>query len=283
MDGDKVKCLHPVYLAGGTIPVPCGKCINCCTNYSQEWSLRIIHEASLHEENCFITLTYDDEKLGYPAVDLDKRHIQLFLKRLRKRIKVPIRFYQCGEYGGKTNRPHYHMIIFGWQPDDLVYLKTTKKGQELYKSDFLADVWSYGFVGVGALTMKTAPYCTKYMQKLDKREHNVKPFSTMSLKPGIGFGVITPYDLARKDYVIEGHHYPVPKAYINYLSRFPQYEQAVEIVKDRKAEQAGFKRSDYLDYNDYIKRLAEESQIMENLEKPRTFAEIRKIVEKNCI
>jgi len=65
-----------------------------------------------HSENLFITLTYSDENLPAKS-SLKKKHLQLFLKKLRKRLKSKIRYFAVGEYGDRKGRPHYHLILFG--------------------------------------------------------------------------------------------------------------------------------------------------------------------------
>ena len=47
----------------GAIELPCGQCIGCRMQRAQDWTIRCMHEASLHQENCFITLTYERDKL----------------------------------------------------------------------------------------------------------------------------------------------------------------------------------------------------------------------------
>ena len=53
--------------------------------------------------------------ITYPqTIALKKRHLQLFIKRLRKNLgERRIKYFACGEYGGQTMRPHYHAILFG--------------------------------------------------------------------------------------------------------------------------------------------------------------------------
>nr|WAE43903.1 MAG: replication initiator protein [Microviridae sp.] len=78
--------------------------------------MRILHElSSWNNKASFITLTYDDEHLP-PNASLVKNDLQLFFKRLRKSLepyKRKIKYFASGEYGSTTNRPHYHMIVFG--------------------------------------------------------------------------------------------------------------------------------------------------------------------------
>ena len=82
----------------GDIEIPCGQCIGCRMRRASDWTIRVMHEASLHSENCFVTLTYGRDKLP-PDGSLEHRDFQLFMKRLRFHAKRPVRFYMCGEYG----------------------------------------------------------------------------------------------------------------------------------------------------------------------------------------
>lgn len=218
-----MRCLTPVAIPGTTMYVPCGKCFNCAINYSNVWALRIMHEASLHDYNCVVTLTYSQTD-----GDLHYRDVQLFLKRLRKFISpVKIRFFCCGEYGGKKNRPHYHIIIFGWIPSDLV------PHGKYYGSDMLVKLWQKGYIAVDKLNIDTAKYCAKYMTKLDPRPHEVRPFVHMSLKPGIGAGVVSPDILCLDKYYLSGRSYSIPKYYYKYLEK---HGYNIAIALDRRRE-----------------------------------------------
>ena len=115
------------------VTVSCGQCIGCRLERSRQWAVRCMHEASMHTDNCFVTLTYSDEGIAHldrcidpetgeigagPLRSLNKRDIQLFMKRLRKRTGAKIRYLQCGEYGSKTQRPHHHVLLFGFDFSD---------------------------------------------------------------------------------------------------------------------------------------------------------------------
>lgn len=98
------------------VPFPCGKCLPCRINKRRQWTTRLVLESFCHSSSSFFTFTYNDENLpltdkGLPT--LQPRHFQLFMKRLRKELPFPIRFYVAGEYGSKSLRPHYHAIFFG--------------------------------------------------------------------------------------------------------------------------------------------------------------------------
>lgn len=151
-------------LADMPVSLPCGQCIGCRLEYSRQWASRIMLEASTHEFNSFVTLTYNEDNLPYPP-SLDHRHIQKFLKRLRKRLPGQnLRYYMAGEYGSDTFRPHYHICLFGWDfPDKCLFSR--KNDNNLYTSDFLNTLWPYGFSSVGALTFESAAYVARYVTK----------------------------------------------------------------------------------------------------------------------
>lgn len=152
------------------IQVPCRHCLGCRLDHANEWATRCYCEMKTVNKGCFLTLTYNNQNLplgGY----LIKRDIQLFLKKLRK--KYPdndIRYLVCGEYGPHGGRPHYHMICYGWQPDNLKVYRTNKKGDVLYQSEELyhggnQGLWGKGFCTIGELNYQTACYTARYVQK----------------------------------------------------------------------------------------------------------------------
>lgn len=192
---------RPVDYPAIALDLPCGQCIGCRLERSRQWAVRCMHEASLHEDNCFITLTYDDAHLPSDG-SLVKSDFQKFCKRLRKKVG-PFRFFHCGEYGENFSRPHYHACIFGFDfPDRKVFKESA--GSVIYTSALLEDVWSRGFCTVGNLTFESAAYVARYvLKKVNGDEadehymrvdqygeiHRVEPeYVTMSRRPGIGKG-----------------------------------------------------------------------------------------------
>lgn len=184
------------------LKVPCGQCVGCRLERSRQWAVRIMHEASLWPDNCFVTLTYAPEHLP-DGGSLRLRDFQLFFKRLRKRYGDGIRFFHCGEYGDKFKRPHYHACIFNHDFDDK-YLWSVQNGQRLYRSPSLEELWPYGFSSVGSLTFESAAYVARYVLKKvtgdraadhyslvdpDGLVYSVRPeYVTMSRRPGIASG-----------------------------------------------------------------------------------------------
>lgn len=164
--------------------LPCGKCSSCIEAKTKSWAARCVLEASQFDNNCFLTLTYNEASL--PKFGLCKKDLQNFIKRLRKKVGFPIRYYCCGEYGENTKRPHYHCIIFNWFPEDAKFLKESKFGGLLYTSKILSDLWPFGISSVGEVSFASCAYVARYCQKKVYIEGQYKAFSLMSLKPGIG-------------------------------------------------------------------------------------------------
>lgn len=197
-----------------------------------------MHEASLHERNCFITLTYDDEHLPVRKM-LDYPAFQKFLKRLRKFAgSEQLRFYMCGEYGSRDFRPHYHACVFGFDFRDKVHFATSEAGSKVYRSPSLERLWSYGFSSVGAVGFESAAYVARYCvakvtgvnarlyyrrQDADGEYFLPPEFNRMSLKPpgpglpgGIGAAWYARFkaDVYPHDYVVvNGKEVQPPKYY----------------------------------------------------------------------
>lgn len=182
------------------ITIPCGHCIGCRLKYSRLWADRCMVEAGYNVDNVFLTLTYDDEHLpprreGSPINPLDKRALQLFIKRLRKKFsEQKIRYFACGEYGGTTMRPHYHLIIFGLRLEDIKLLYKNDDEFLYYTSDSIYDCWPYGYHIITSVNWETCAYVARYIVKKQYGvaasvydDYNFPPeFTLMSRKPGIG-------------------------------------------------------------------------------------------------
>lgn len=146
------------------------------------WAARCMHEAQLHEDNCFITLTYDDDHL--PAdQSLNKTHFQSFMKALRREIgHKKIKYYHCGEYGEKTSRPHYHACIFGYDFPDRKLWKVSND-IPIDTSAILGRLWKKGFTSVGNLSFDSAAYVARYCLKKINGNLREKPNEKTGLTP----------------------------------------------------------------------------------------------------
>ncbi len=143
--------------------------------------MRCVHEASLHQDNCFITLTYNDEHLPNDQ-SVDVRHFQLFMKKLRKKYGPGIRFFHCGEYGDKYGRPHYHACLFNHDFQDKTLWKT-RNGEKLYISPSLSELWGQGFSTTGTLTFSSAAYVARYVTK---KINAAGPYTRIIINPKTG-------------------------------------------------------------------------------------------------
>lgn len=210
-----------------SLVVPCGKCVECLQDRSIEWSYRLMLEASLYKDNIFLTLTYKDN-----PISLNKRDLQLFIKSLRAKIyPKKIRYFACGEYGAKGKRPHYHLIIFNYIPEDIQYWKS-KKGNDYFLSKMISDIWKKGFITIGKLTLKSCKYCAKYLQKLNDIDDDlVKPFLVMSNRRGIGFGAIDDNWLFTDKIYIEGNYRKIPRYF---LKVFEERGYLLDKLKDTR-------------------------------------------------
>jgi len=146
------------------VKVACYQCIGCRIARSKAWSVRCMHEASLWDENCFITLTYSDGFLPHDG-SLVKSDFQKFMKRFRERVYPRrIRYYMCGEYGGNFGRPHFHALIFNYDFPDKKFW-TVRGDSSLYTSEFLSDLWPFGYSSIGSVTYQSAAYVARYVMK----------------------------------------------------------------------------------------------------------------------
>lgn len=173
--------------------IKCRKCEECKADYARDWSIRCAHEYQMSTCGCFITLTIDDSKanlfnseenlrhyckrcvkgnryIKYPiSYTLSRGLIQDELKRMRdnlyKKYGVSIRYFGCGEYGEQYDRPHYHIIIFGYNFPDKYLLETSRKGVPIYFSEELQSYWRYGIAKLQDVNHRACMYVAKYCMK----------------------------------------------------------------------------------------------------------------------
>lgn len=192
----------------------CGQCIGCRLERSRQWAVRCCHEASLYDDNCFVTLTYNDESLPFGGT-LVRRDLQLFVKRLRKYVNVTsggkFRFFGCGEYGDLNLRPHYHILLFGYNFEDRYLWRNSPSGFRLYRSEILERLWSLGNCEIGDVSFESAAYTARYCVKKINGDRAVEhyggrlpEFGCWSNRPGVGLPWLTKYqsDVYNFDYVV---------------------------------------------------------------------------------
>ncbi|AXH73264.1 MAG: replication initiator protein [Microviridae sp.] len=245
---------------GQAIKLPCGRCIGCRIDHSRAWAVRCVHEAQMHDDNSFITLTYNTENLpGDNGLCIE--HFQKFMKRLRKAIAPKkIRFFHCGEYGEQLSRPHYHSLIFGYAfPDRMIWKKDGDFA--IYRSPQLEMLWPFGFSTIAECNFETAAYVSRYVlkkqngekaeshyRKVDPEtgeEFQIQPeYITMSRNKGIAYKWFEKYgsDVFPSDEVIlQGKKLKTPE-YYSRLFEEREPERMVPIVKARKERAQKYKK-----------------------------------------
>ncbi|AXH76043.1 MAG: replication initiator protein [Microviridae sp.] len=267
-----MKCFHPIHLQnpGGDSPrdiisVSCGKCLACLQTSRFNWTFRLSQELLNSSSAYFITLTYDEKSNRHT---LDKREIQLFIKKLRKASQASVfnelglnhttlskktkvsqiapeganlRYYLVGEYGTKTFRPHYHIILFN-----------------LCKSlvPEVEKIWSYGMVHIGKVTQASIHYVTKYL--VTKPDSKIvweieKPFALMSRRPGLGASYLTKTTQYHK--TITRNYLTLPGGITQKLPRYYAdkiYNKSDKRVINDKSKIANMKREKIID--EYCKK-----------------------------
>lgn len=219
------------------LQLPCGKCTDCTKDYYTSWATRGSRELSQWESSLFVTLTYSDEHLPSDR-SLNKEHVQLFLKRLKKRMgsskSNPIRQIYTGEYGEHTRRPHYHLILFNLDFADKTEHYKTSQGHQVFRSGLLESLWTYGHSEFGYATPATIAYLCKYVLKKVPRKLRDKPleifadgkkflvsheFLETSRNPGIGAYLRGSESLRKGFLSVDGVKKKLPKYYLEWLRK----------------------------------------------------------------
>ena len=231
--------------------VPCNSCDECLLNRSKKKAEQLIIENYDRNDpsgSWFLTLTYDDNHIPYNEVyDKDgnfisaeeslppkdpylyehkadrEKCIKPFIDNLSYHAMTkygderPMWFY-CGEYGGITRRPHFHMILFGVHiPQEELKFYEQRDGYILYEWVKGAEIWKNGFVTVGSFTPETAAYVAGYvLKKQSKKKMNwvyqqqgkIPEYTGQSRYPAIGSN----YYEKHKDEIYETDEIYVPGA-----------------------------------------------------------------------
>lgn len=259
--------------------IPCGQCIGCRLDYAREWANRGYLEMDPKSESWFITLTYDEDhvpyldeiktKNGVTFTDMDEEAIEWkgclepkdatnFMKRLRKHFKQEydidnIKFMLCGEYGGTTERPHMHLILFNVHiPQETFYEPTrTENGDYQYKNTILDKLWKNGFSNISEANWNTISYVARYVTKkqkgiLSEEEYAAKgqrpEFFRVSNRPAIGKAYYDKHkeEIYKYDKILvknkKGSHYIKPPKYFDKLYEAEYPERMKEIKRKRKRQ-----------------------------------------------
>lgn len=193
--------------------VGCGKCEVCRVEKSKQWTVKGYCESKMWKNATFLTLTYNNENLPEDR-KLCRAHMQGFWKKLRyhlykntkkaakidltiersnlqeleqnkleemfgrRKNKKPIRMINCGEYGPKTKRPHYHAVVWNFKPADMRRFSKDRRGYWLYTSAKINKIWGKGYVIIGNAETDTvayvARYCTKKFNRTEEEQQRMK-------------------------------------------------------------------------------------------------------------
>lgn len=215
----------------------------------------------MYQNNSFVTLTYSDEYL--PSPRLYYPDFQGFMKRLRRRLDEPVAMMVTGEYGAQTKRPHWHAIIFGWRPNDCVLKYSNDRGDKIYSSECLSELWGKGICDLGAVTIHSASYVARYAAKKlvhgHDDDHDFHPISKKSSKYAIGKKFLESYwpDIFNIGKVIlrdgdEMAEAPIPRYYEKWLKEkhpaaWVSYVTRLKLERITKAQEMSDKeREEYL-------------------------------------
>lgn len=229
------------------VAVPCGRCAICKRTRINQWVFRLLQEDKHSTSSYFITLTYDTDHIpisenGFKT--LQKSDYQKFMKRLRRRMPkhVRLKYYAVGEYGTKSDRPHYHAIIFNL-PDPQI----------------IEDAWTLGSIHFGTVSGNSIAYTAKYIDKdsripKHRNDDRVPEFSLMSKGLGKAYltKAMTKYhkaDLTR-NYVVtdQRHKVPMPRYYKDKL--FNDHE--LEVI--RFLSRVGAREKEAQEQQEYLKQ-----------------------------
>ena len=248
----------------------CRRCLPCRLNLAREKAIRCLHEAKMHEDNIFLTLTYNDESLASDRLIYD--HFKIFMDSLRTKAARDLKkemdkalkptgqkcsmkqarklsyipFMVTGEYGDETKRPHWHAIIFNYSPKDKKFLYTSDRGDKVYNSEEIAKLWNKGHIEFGSVTMESAGYVARYAAKKlahgKDDEHNYHPIHKTSSRHAIGKTWLEKYwqtDCFNQGFILgpapEHNKYSIPRYYWEWLEEnHPKDFKVFKQMKDEK-------------------------------------------------
>lgn len=284
-----MQCAHPITIkaskSGDPMLLPCGRCIMCKKMKALDWTIRLKHENATHQgRSVFITLTYSDINLpfdlkGNPC--LKERDVQLFMKKLRKRYSsFKFKYFYCAEYGTRTNRPHYHMILFGLPPKEFDIRLLRMKGDiNIYTSYVINDLWTLGENQIGYISDKRISYTAGYVieKMTDRRLHLVKPYCRAS--KGLGLEYVKKYSdrLIKNKYIeIDGRKVNIPRYYIKKFDIDCQTTSLKKLIEKYKRDK-GYAESNNLSTQILINLAHEEDKQREETYKAKLLRKNREI------
>lgn len=249
----ELKWIKSLYDRGDIMFTGCGSCLECTVANRKATAVTLHHESRYWKSASFITLTYNSENLPADG-SIDPSHAADFVIQLRRFIcrshescsknknksctgKCPkIKTFGCAEYGPKLSRPHYHLVVFGFQFSDLSHPRLrsnefSKKKWFTYRSKRCAKLWGKGFVEIGNVEPAAAEYVcgytTKKIRGVDKESHykGKRPEQVVCRSHGIGLRYVQQY----KDFLLRNglvsfrkSKIPLPRKYKKALKKMDE-------------------------------------------------------------
>lgn len=186
-----MSCVKPysIKLNDSYADVDCGRCMQC--RIKKQSALKFLAEKELlsvyksGRGASFVTLTYDDDNIPFVHLPtgnyyrglvnmcmsrnetyftLSQKDVADFNKRVRRNMdyynnKIPYKVIYCGEFGGQTSRPHYHIIFLGLS--------------DALAKKFTSSCWHFGLCDVGPLSAGGIDYVTKYLLKSETYDKDI--------------------------------------------------------------------------------------------------------------
>lgn len=158
-----------------------------------------------------------------------------------------------GEYGDRRKRPHWHAILFNYYPPDPKTLRKTDRGDQVFTSKTLENIWNRGILEFGSVTLESANYVARYTAKKlvhgKDQDHDFQPIHHTSSKNAIGKRWIERYwkQTFELGYVTlpDGQRAGIPRYYKDWLkkhnpSAYERYVTHVLPTTTALAEEANY-------------------------------------------
>jgi len=219
-----VLCIKPIQIKAVDGRLPCGKCDPCRRQWANQYALRMKHEAAYHEQNSFVTLTYDPD--NEPNELLLDDPIK-WIKRLRKQIKI--RYFLAGEYGETRGRPHYHAILFGTQDPELI-----------------EATWGKGYIAVKGVGPDAYRYVANYLQKDQGKAPPAgrrPPFTLKSNGLGRQYAIEHAQQILDQGITVNGQKMTIPRYYLDVIQNAYDYDRESIMYRIHKDQEAALDRT----------------------------------------
>lgn len=259
LDECRKMCVNPQWLRKRHQEVPCGRCYKCIKRRRNDWYIRCLIQSRVSKYTYFGLLTYAE-------VDqvLNKRDIQLFLKRLRS-YGVKLSYLIVGEHGEKKDRPHWHCLFFSDSP--ISYRDISSAWHGGYED--ATKVNRAGWIKFSLIrSARSIRYTVKYVYKYDGVDPRFILLASRNPAIGSSFLVNQRYFLENKTtkFSIDGRPMAMPRYYKRKI--FDGYED----IKDEVNSALSLK----------VRELADsELSVARSLNPNLSDYELRKLIKQN--